>query len=77
MKTYIVGNWKMNFTVGEASIYLHKLLKTIKPALVTCLAVWNHAIIPGMDFGKSFPAIGTEFISHYSLIFLKVYYKTD
>ena len=32
MKTYIVGNWKMNFTVGEASIYLHKLLKTIKPA---------------------------------------------
>ena len=29
MKTYIVGNWKMNFTVGEASIYLHKLLKKI------------------------------------------------
>ncbi len=29
MKTYIVGNWKMNFTVGEASIYLHKLLKRI------------------------------------------------
>ena len=29
MKTYIVGNWKLNFTVGEASIYLHKLLKTI------------------------------------------------
>ena len=27
MKTYIVGNWKLNFTVGEASIYLHKLLK--------------------------------------------------
>ena len=22
---YIVGNWKMNFAVGEASIYLHKL----------------------------------------------------
>ncbi len=30
MKTYIVGNWKMNFTVGEASIYLHKLLRTIR-----------------------------------------------
>ena len=29
MKTYIVGNWKMNFTVGEASIYLHRLLKRI------------------------------------------------
>ncbi len=29
MKTYIVGNWKLNFTVGEASIYLHKLLKVI------------------------------------------------
>ena len=27
MKTYIVGNWKMNLTVGAASIYLHKLLK--------------------------------------------------
>ena len=26
MKTYIVGNWKMNFTVGESSLYLHKLL---------------------------------------------------
>ena len=29
MKTYIVGNWKLNFTVGEASIYLHKLLKAM------------------------------------------------
>jgi len=29
MKTYIVGNWKMNFTIGEASLYLHKLLKLI------------------------------------------------
>ena len=29
MKTYIVGNWKMNFTVGEASLYLHKLSKLI------------------------------------------------
>ena len=27
MKTYVVGNWKMNLTVGEASIYLHKLLR--------------------------------------------------
>ncbi len=29
MKTYIVGNWKLNFTVGESSIYLHKLLKSL------------------------------------------------
>lgn len=29
MKSYIVGNWKLNFTVGEASIYLHKLLKKL------------------------------------------------
>ena len=29
MKTYIVGNWKLNFNVGEASIYLHKLQKKI------------------------------------------------
>lgn len=29
MKTYIVGNWKLNFTVGEASVYLHKLLKVL------------------------------------------------
>ncbi len=31
MRTYIVGNWKMNFTIGESSIYLHKLLKKITP----------------------------------------------
>lgn len=29
MKTYVVGNWKMNFTVGESSIFLHKLLDKI------------------------------------------------
>ena len=29
MKTYIVGNWKLNFTVGESSIYLHKLIKSL------------------------------------------------
>ena len=29
MKTYIVGNFKLNFTVGEASIYLHKILKNL------------------------------------------------
>lgn len=29
MKTYIVGNWKMNFTVGESSVYLHKLLELV------------------------------------------------
>lgn len=32
MKTYVVGNWKMNFTVGEASVYLHKLFKRLKLA---------------------------------------------
>lgn len=31
MKTYIVGNWKMNFTIGESSLYLLKLLRRIKP----------------------------------------------
>lgn len=30
MKTYIMGNWKMNLTVGDSSVYLHKLLKKIK-----------------------------------------------
>ena len=29
MKTYIVGNWKLNFNVGEASIYLHKIQRKI------------------------------------------------
>lgn len=29
MKSYIVGNWKLNFTVGESSIYLHKLMKSV------------------------------------------------
>ncbi len=29
MKTYIIGNWKMNFTVGESSLYLHKLLQKV------------------------------------------------
>ena len=32
MKTYIVGNWKMNLTVGESSIYLQKLLRRISPS---------------------------------------------
>lgn len=27
MRSYIVGNWKMNFSVGESSVYLHKLLQ--------------------------------------------------
>lgn len=31
MKSYVVGNWKMNFTVGESSLYLHKLQKKMKP----------------------------------------------
>ena len=30
MKTYIIGNWKMNFTVGEASLFLHKLLQKVR-----------------------------------------------
>lgn len=29
-KTYIIGNWKMNLTVSEASIYVHKLTKEVK-----------------------------------------------
>ena len=32
MKSYIVGNWKLNFTIGESSIYLHKLMKRL-PAM--------------------------------------------
>lgn len=32
IKTYIVGNWKMNLNVGESSLYLHKLLKRLKIA---------------------------------------------
>lgn len=32
MKTYIIGNWKMNFTVGESSLFLHKLLQKIHSA---------------------------------------------
>lgn len=31
-KTYVVGNWKMNFTPGEASVFLHKLAEKIKPS---------------------------------------------
>lgn len=30
MKSYIVGNWKMNFTVGESSVYLHKLMQRVR-----------------------------------------------
>ncbi len=30
MKSYIVGNWKMNFSVGESSVYLHKLSQRIR-----------------------------------------------
>lgn len=30
MKSYIVGNWKMNFSVGESSVYLHKLLQRMR-----------------------------------------------
>ena len=44
MKTYIVGNWKMNLTVGESSIYLQKLLKRIKYAKGLEIAVAPSAI---------------------------------
>jgi triosephosphate isomerase len=30
MKTYVVGNWKMNFSVGESSVYLQRILKRYK-----------------------------------------------
>ncbi len=30
MKSYIVGNWKMNFSVGESSVYLHKLQQKVR-----------------------------------------------
>ena len=29
-KTYIIANWKMNFTTGESSLFLHKLASKIK-----------------------------------------------
>lgn len=32
MKTFVVSNWKMNFTVGESSVYLNKILKKM-PAM--------------------------------------------
>lgn len=31
-KKYIVANWKMNFTTGEASLYLNKLSNRIQPS---------------------------------------------
>ena len=31
-KKYIIANWKMNFTTGEASLYLDKLSKRIQPS---------------------------------------------
>ena len=31
-KKYIIANWKMNFTPGEASLYLHRLSERIKPS---------------------------------------------
>ncbi|MBQ2659905.1 triose-phosphate isomerase [Candidatus Saccharibacteria bacterium] len=32
IKTYIMGNWKMNFTVGESSLFLHKLQTKLHPS---------------------------------------------
>ena len=31
-KKYIIANWKMNFTTGEASLYLNKLANRIQPS---------------------------------------------
>ncbi|MDR2064008.1 MAG: triose-phosphate isomerase [Candidatus Nomurabacteria bacterium] len=31
-KTYIVANWKMNFTMEESNLFLHKLAQKIAPA---------------------------------------------
>jgi triosephosphate isomerase len=31
-KIYIIGNWKMNFSPGEASLYLHRLSDRIQPS---------------------------------------------
>jgi len=31
-KTYIIANWKMNFTPGESSLYLNRLAKRITPS---------------------------------------------
>ena len=31
-KTYIIANWKMNFTPGEASLYLNRLSRRIEPS---------------------------------------------
>ena len=31
-KTYIIANWKMNFTPGEASLYLNRLSNRIQPS---------------------------------------------
>lgn len=30
-KKLIIGNWKMNFTVHDSSLYLHKLTQAVKP----------------------------------------------
>ena len=48
MKTYVVGNWKLNFTVGESSIYLHKLLKNLHqvPGLEVIVAPSTLALQP-------------------------------
>ena len=30
-KKLIIGNWKMNLNMQEASLYLHKLMEVLKP----------------------------------------------
>lgn len=58
MKTYIVGNWKMNFTVGESSIYLHKLLKRVRPARGIEVVVAPSAIaLPSLSLQTERPKI--------------------
>ncbi len=39
MKTYIVGNWKMHFTVGEASVFLHKIMDKVHASRDLAIAV--------------------------------------
>ena len=48
MKTYIVGNWKMNFTVGESSVFLHKIMRKLHASrdLVVAVAPSTIALQP-------------------------------
>lgn len=43
-KTYIIANWKMNFTPGEASLYLHRLSTRI-PAMRNVQVVLSPSLV--------------------------------